>query len=40
MKPDTWPQQARLAAEGKWDELEALQGTLSGGVAVQEQGDA
>jgi ribosomal protein S1/predicted flap endonuclease-1-like 5' DNA nuclease len=29
--PTTWPEQAGLAAEGKWDELKALQGTLSGG---------
>ena len=29
--PATWPQQAGLAAEGKWDELKELQGHLSGG---------
>lgn len=29
--PGTWPQQARLAAEGKWDELQALQDSLTGG---------
>jgi small subunit ribosomal protein S1 len=29
--PTTWPQQAGLAAEGKWDELKELQGQLSGG---------
>lgn len=29
--PGTWPEQSRLAAEGKWDELEKLQSTLSGG---------
>lgn len=29
--PDTWPQQAALAAEGKWDELSALQEELKGG---------
>jgi predicted flap endonuclease-1-like 5' DNA nuclease len=29
--PGTWPQQARLAAEGKWDELTALQDELKGG---------
>jgi trigger factor len=34
MKPDTWPQQASLAAESKWDELKALQGRISGGVLV------
>jgi len=34
MKPGTWPQQASLAAEAKWDELKALQGRISGGVLV------
>jgi len=29
--PDTWPEQAALAAAGKWDELEALQSSLKGG---------
>lgn len=29
--PDTWPQQARLAQEGKWDELKELQDKLTGG---------
>ncbi len=29
--PTTWPQQAGLAAEEKWDELKELQGQLSGG---------
>jgi large subunit ribosomal protein L21 len=29
--PDTWPQQAELAADGKWDELKALQDKLDGG---------
>ncbi len=28
----TWPEQARLAAEGRWDELRALQATLKGGI--------
>jgi large subunit ribosomal protein L21 len=31
-KTDTWPEQARLAAEGRWDDLRALQGRLKGGV--------
>lgn len=31
--PTTWPQQARLAADGKWDELEKLQDELDGGKA-------
>ncbi|MCW8981805.1 MULTISPECIES: 50S ribosomal protein L21 [Altibacter] len=29
---DTWPKQAKLAAEGKWDELTALQEKLDGGI--------
>lgn len=29
--PDTWPEQAKLAHEGKWDELKALQDRLDGG---------
>ena len=31
--PDTWPQQAKLAADGKWDELKELQEKLDGGKA-------
>jgi predicted flap endonuclease-1-like 5' DNA nuclease len=30
-KPATWPDQAALAAEGKWDELQKLQDELKGG---------
>jgi len=29
--PGTWPQQAKLAAEGKWQDLMALQDSLKGG---------
>ena len=29
--PDTWPEQARLAADGKWEALETLQEELKGG---------
>ncbi len=29
--PSTWPQQAKLAAEGNWDELKKLQDELDGG---------
>ncbi len=29
--PTTWPEQAKLAAEGKWDELKKLQDELDGG---------
>jgi predicted flap endonuclease-1-like 5' DNA nuclease len=31
--PTTWPQQAALAAEGKWEELKVLQDSLKGGKA-------
>lgn len=31
--PGTWPQQAGLAAEGKWEELKTLQDELNGGKA-------
>lgn len=30
----TWAQQASLAAEGKWEELQAWQGELQGGSTV------
>jgi predicted flap endonuclease-1-like 5' DNA nuclease len=29
--PETWPKQAGLAADGKWEELHALQDELQGG---------
>ncbi len=32
--PGTWPKQAALAAEGKWDELKELQESLKGGRVV------
>jgi predicted flap endonuclease-1-like 5' DNA nuclease len=32
--PGTWPEQARLAAAGDWDELKGLQGQLKGGRRV------
>jgi large subunit ribosomal protein L21 len=32
-KPDTWPEQAALARDGKMDELKALQDALDGGKA-------
>lgn len=31
--PTTWPQQSKLAADGKWDELAVLQDELKGGKA-------
>jgi len=32
--PDTWPQQAQLANDGKWDELQVLQDKLDGGRPI------
>ena len=32
--PTTWPEQARVAAAGEWDALEALQAELKGGRRV------
>ena len=32
--PSSWPTQAGLAAEGKWDELSDYQDFLNGGKAV------
>jgi large subunit ribosomal protein L21 len=32
--PTTWPEQAKLASEGRWDELGALQDELKGGRHV------
>jgi large subunit ribosomal protein L21 len=31
INPSTWPEQARLAAVGRWQDLEALQNELKGG---------
>jgi predicted flap endonuclease-1-like 5' DNA nuclease len=31
INPSTWPEQARLAADGRWQDLEALQNGLKGG---------
>jgi ribosomal protein L30 len=31
LKPDTWSEQAALAADGKWDDLKALQERLTAG---------
>ncbi len=33
LEPGTWAAQAKLAAEGKWDELQKWQDELNGGVA-------
>lgn len=33
-EPGTWPEQAKLAFEGKWNELKELQASLSGGRKV------
>ena len=32
--PATWPQQAKLAADGKWEKLKTLQNNLKGGRRV------
>ena len=32
MNPGTWPEQAKMAHEGRWDELEKWQDELDGGV--------
>ena len=37
MDPTTWPQQAQLAADDKWDELKILQDKLDGGRISTEQ---
>ena len=36
--PDTWPEQAALAAAGKWEDLAHLQSQLVRGRHVKEQG--
>lgn len=33
--PQTWPEQAKFAAEGKWDELKKWQDELDGGKVVE-----
>jgi predicted flap endonuclease-1-like 5' DNA nuclease len=40
LNPSTWPRQARLAAENKWDELKVLQDRLSGGRDLADAGAA
>jgi len=37
--PATWAKQAKMAAEGQWEELEAYQGKLDGGREVSEEED-
>ena len=32
--PSTWPEQAQMAAEGKWDQLKKWQDVLDGGKVV------
>lgn len=36
-RPDSWPEQAALAAGNRWEELKALQGELDGGVKREVQ---
>ncbi len=38
--PDSWPEQAKLAHEGKWDELKEYQEYLVGGVDPAKMADA
>ncbi len=38
-KPDTWPAQAKMAAEGKWDELKKWQDELDGGRVVESKSE-
>jgi predicted flap endonuclease-1-like 5' DNA nuclease len=38
--PSSWPQQAKLAAEERWDDLEALQDSLTAGRTAPEPGKA
>ena len=37
--PTTWPMQAKLASEGKWDALQKLQDDLDGGKASSEESE-
>ncbi|MFM1989436.1 MAG: hypothetical protein RJA99_2393 [Pseudomonadota bacterium] len=37
--PSTWPEQARLAADGRWDELRTLQDSLNAGRRTGDQGE-
>ncbi len=30
--PTSWPKQAKMAADGKWDELKVWQDNVSGGI--------
>jgi len=30
--PGSWPKQAKMAAEGKWDELKVWQDSVNGGI--------
>jgi len=32
LDPTSWPKQAKMAAEGKWDELKEWQDSVKGGV--------
>ncbi|MBT8229353.1 MAG: 50S ribosomal protein L21, partial [Bacteroidia bacterium] len=37
INPTTFPMQAALAADGKWDELKSLQDRIHGGVLEEEE---
>ena len=34
--PETWPKQAELARDGKWDELKKWQDELDGGKVIEQ----
>lgn len=38
--PDTWPEQAVLAAKGEWETLEALHDSLAGGRRADDEGES
>ncbi|MEM8508906.1 MAG: 30S ribosomal protein S2 [Bacteroidota bacterium] len=37
LEPTSWPKQAQMAADGKWDELKAWQDSVKGGVEDSEE---
>ncbi|TKD66598.1 30S ribosomal protein S2 [Flavobacterium sp. ASW18X] len=37
LEPASWPKQAQMAADGKWDELKAWQDSVSGGIEDSEE---
>ena len=37
LEPASWPKQAKMAADGKWDELKEWQDNTKGGVEDSEE---